>query len=76
MALLEGIGLMMEKTWAEYLTVGLTVSFLPWELYEVFKRVTLVHSGLLVVNFMVFLYLFKVVVERGKQQRREEPPAE
>src|SRR5947207_6058061 len=29
LALTEGIGLMLEKTWAEYLTVILTISFLP-----------------------------------------------
>jgi uncharacterized membrane protein (DUF2068 family) len=44
--------------------------------FEIFKRLTLVHASLLVVNFLVLLYLLKVVVERGKQQRREEPPAE
>jgi uncharacterized membrane protein (DUF2068 family) len=72
----EGIGLYFEKAWAEYMTLLITASFLPWELYEVFKRVTLVHSGLLVVNIMVLLYLLKVVVERGKHQRGAEPPVE
>ena len=32
-ALTEGVGLLLEKVWAEYLTLILTVSFLPWELY-------------------------------------------
>ena len=36
-ALLEGTGLLLEKTWAEYLTLGLTVAFLPWELFELAK---------------------------------------
>ena len=31
LALTEGVGLMLEKEWAEYLTLGLTLSFLPWE---------------------------------------------
>jgi uncharacterized membrane protein (DUF2068 family) len=64
----EGIGLYLEKTWAEYMTFLITASFLPWEVFEIFKRVTLIHSSLLVVNFLVFLYLLKVVVERGKHQ--------
>jgi uncharacterized membrane protein (DUF2068 family) len=72
----EGIGLYFEKAWAEYMTLLITASFLPWEVFEIFKRLTLVHASLLVVNFLVLLYLLKVVVERGKQQRREEPPAE
>ena len=24
----------MEKTWAEWLTIGLTASFLPWEIFD------------------------------------------
>jgi len=74
--IVEGIGLYFEKAWAEYMTLLITASFLPWEVWEIFKRLTLVHASLLVVNFLVLLYLLKVVVERGKQQRREEPPAE
>ncbi len=72
----EGIGLYLEKAWAEYMTLGITASFLPWEIFEVLRRVTAVRSGLLVVNVLVFLYLLKVVVERGKQKRGDEPPAE
>lgn len=71
----EGIGLYLEKTWAEYLTLGITASFLPWEVFEVVRRLTLVRSGLLVVNFLVFFYLLKVIMERGKRERGELPPA-
>ena len=31
----EGIGLYLEKAWGEYLTLGITASFLPWEIFEV-----------------------------------------
>jgi uncharacterized membrane protein (DUF2068 family) len=65
----EGIGLYFEKAWAEYLTVGITASFLPWEILEIIRRLTLMRAGLLMVNFLVFLYLLKVIVERGKQSR-------
>jgi uncharacterized membrane protein (DUF2068 family) len=65
----EGIGLYLEKAWGEYMTLLITASFLPWEIYEVFHRVTAVRAGLLVVNVLVFLYLLKVLVERGKQKR-------
>src|ERR1700678_3834523 len=36
----EGIGLYLEKVWAEYMTLVITASFLPWEIYEVFRHVT------------------------------------
>jgi len=74
--LLRRFGLYFEKAWAEYMTLLITASFLPWEVWEIFKRLTLVHASLLVVNFLVLLYLLKVVVERGKQQRGAEPPVE
>ena len=67
LGMLEGIGLYLEKVWAEYLTLGVTASFLPWELFEVFRRVTWIRAGLLVVNAMVFFYLLKLVTGRGKR---------
>lgn len=53
----EGVGLVMEKVWAEYLTVGVTVSFLPWELYEIVRHLDWVRVGLLAVNLVVLAYL-------------------
>jgi len=67
--LLEGIGLYLEKAWAEYLTLVITGSFLPWELFEVFRKLTWIRAGLLAINALVFLYLLKIVVERGRLRR-------
>ena len=67
LGMLEGIGLYLEKIWGEYLTLAVTASFLPWELFEVFRRVTWIRAGLLVVNAMVFFYLLKLVTRRGKR---------
>jgi uncharacterized membrane protein (DUF2068 family) len=53
----EGIGLVLEKVWAEYLTVGVTVSFLPWELYEIARRPDWIRFCLLLVNLLVLAYL-------------------
>ena len=75
LGLTEGIGLYLEKTWAEYFTLGITASFLPWEIFEVLRRITLMRAGLLVINVLVFFYLLKVVVERGKQKRGEKSAA-
>jgi uncharacterized membrane protein (DUF2068 family) len=69
---LEGVGLYLEKTWAEYLTLAITASFLPWEIFEVFRKLTYIRAGLLVVNAMVFLYLLKLVLDRGKLAREAE----
>ncbi len=67
--LIEGTGLYLEKTWAEYLTLIITASFLPIEGYEVFHRVTPIRVSLLVINALVFFYLLKMVVERAKQPK-------
>jgi len=67
LALVEGIGLMLEKTWAEYLTVGLTVSFLPWELYELVKRPDLVRLTLLLANLAVLVYLLWLLRKKKRE---------
>jgi len=53
----EGIGLVLEKVWAEYLTVGVTFAFLPWELYEIARRPDWVRVCLLLANIVVLAYL-------------------
>jgi uncharacterized membrane protein (DUF2068 family) len=65
--LVEGIGLYLEKIWAEYLTLMITASFLPWEVFEIHRRFTLVRIALLAVNALVFIYLLKLVTARGKR---------
>jgi len=67
--LIEGTGLFLEKAWAEYLTLAITASFLPWEIFEVFRRLTWIRAGLLTANALVLLYLLKLVVERAKNRR-------
>ena len=68
--LVEGIGLYLEKTWAEYMTLLITGSFLPWELFEIYRRLTPIRVTLLTVNLLVFIYLLKLVLAR--KERREE----
>jgi uncharacterized membrane protein (DUF2068 family) len=55
--LTEGIGLVLEKMWAEYLTLGVTVAFLPWELYEIVRRPDWIRVCLLLANLAVLAYL-------------------
>jgi uncharacterized membrane protein (DUF2068 family) len=62
----EGIGLYLEKAWGELLTLIITASFLPWEIFEVFHHLTWLRVGLLIINTLVFLYLLKVVSSRRK----------
>jgi uncharacterized membrane protein (DUF2068 family) len=55
--IIEGAGLALEKTWAEYLTLILTASFLPWELFEIIRHITWIKVVLLVLNIAVVIFL-------------------
>ena len=63
----EGIGLYLEKAWGEYLTLAITASFLPWELFEIVRRLTWIRAGLLAINISVFLYLLQLVVNKQRK---------
>jgi uncharacterized membrane protein (DUF2068 family) len=53
----EGIGLWRERRWAEYLTVIATGSLIPFEIYEIAHRFTLIRVGTFVINVAVVVYL-------------------
>jgi uncharacterized membrane protein (DUF2068 family) len=55
--LIEGVGLWWEQRWAEFLTVIATGSFIPFEIYELTRRLTWPRGGALLVNVVVVLYL-------------------
>ncbi len=65
--LTEGIGLWMEKRWAEYLTVVATSLFVPLEIYEIYEKFTWVRVVILIVNLFVVWYL----VTRLKDEKKE-----
>jgi uncharacterized membrane protein (DUF2068 family) len=58
----EGVGLWMAKRWAEYLTVVATAAFLPIEVHELLKTVTVTKVGAFVINVAAVVYL--VVAKR------------
>ncbi len=60
----EGIGLWLERAWAEYLTILSTAGLLPVEFYELSKRVTVAKCVMLTVNVAILLYLLSRVQER------------
>ncbi|MGA8529336.1 MAG: DUF2127 domain-containing protein [Acidobacteriaceae bacterium] len=72
--IIEGTGLVLERVWAEYVTLVLTASFLPWEFFEIVRHTTWIHVVLLVINLAVVVYLLYYVRLRIRQ-RRESPNA-
>ncbi len=67
----EGLGLVLEKTWAEYVTLILTASFLPWEGFELVRHPSWLHLGLFVINAAVVIYLVQYVRTRIWERHRE-----
>lgn len=54
---IEGIGLWHQSKWAEYLTIIATATFIPLEVYELYRRLTFPRAGALLVNVVVVIYL-------------------
>jgi uncharacterized membrane protein (DUF2068 family) len=67
--LTEGIGLWLRRRWAEYFTVIVTSSFIPLEIYEIVKHVTVPRLVVLAVNAAIVVYL----VLRLRRERRARP---
>lgn len=65
---IEGIGLYFERVWAEYLTLIITGSFLPFEIVEIFRRQTWFRFSLLAVNLLVFLYLSRLIIQKARHK--------
>jgi len=68
---IEGTGLVLEKTWAEYLTLILTASFLPWELFEILRHPTWTKAALTLINVLVVIYLVFYVQWRIRQRHKK-----
>jgi uncharacterized membrane protein (DUF2068 family) len=53
----EGIGLLLKKHWAEYLTIIATASFIPLELYEIVQHIRIGRVIVLLINIAIVVYL-------------------
>jgi uncharacterized membrane protein (DUF2068 family) len=68
--LTEGIGLWLMKRWAEWLTVVITSSLVPLEIYEIFHRPTVIKILVFILNIAVVVYLlYRITNERHVSPR-------
>ena len=67
----EAYGLLRRKVWAEFVTLWLSVSFVPWELYELSRHFTPLRLGVLATNLLVVAYLLWML--KRKRVRRVQP---
>jgi uncharacterized membrane protein (DUF2068 family) len=69
--LAEGIGLWRGKRWAEYLTIGVTASLLPFEVAAVYQRLTVVRVVTLAVNVAIVAYLIWQLRARSRLEHAQ-----
>ena len=62
----EGIGLWMQRRWAEWLTTIITASLIPLEVWELIFRPTVGKAVVLVANTVIVIYLVWHVRSRRK----------
>jgi|SRR3954462_4653960 uncharacterized membrane protein (DUF2068 family) len=63
----EGVGLWLLKPWAEWVTVIITSSLLPIEIYEIHKHSTPVRWIIFVLNIATVLYLlYRIHLRRAR----------
>src|ERR1700675_836952 len=62
----EGVGLWMQKRWAEWLTTIITASLIPLEAWEIFFRPTIGKIVILLANAAVVAYLVWHVRSRNR----------
>lgn len=67
---IEGTGLVLNQAWAEFVTLILTASFLPWEVILMVRHVTWMKIALTLINLAVVVYLALYVRMRMWERRR------
>jgi len=68
--LTEGVGLAWGKRWAEYFTIIATSSFIPLEIYEIFRHTNVTKVVVLLINVAVVWYLV-LELRRHKEPERQ-----
>jgi len=54
--LIEGIGLCRQKRWAEFLTVAITASLLPFECYKLIRAPTAIALVATLINIAIVMF--------------------
>lgn len=67
--IVEGVGLIRRKIWAEFVTVGVSALFLPFEFLSLARHVTWTRIGITTVNVAVVIYLIFHVQMRLRERR-------
>jgi uncharacterized membrane protein (DUF2068 family) len=64
----EGVGLWMQKRWAEWLTTIITGSLIPLEIWEFLHRPNLGKAAVVIANAAIVAYLVWHVRKKGRRE--------
>jgi uncharacterized membrane protein (DUF2068 family) len=67
---IEAYGLWRCRTWAEWVAAVSGTLLLPLEVRELFRRVTLLRCGVLIVNVAVVLYMVYLILANRREHRK------
>jgi uncharacterized membrane protein (DUF2068 family) len=67
--LTEGTGLWLAKRWGEWVTVIITGSLLPLEIYEIHHHPTAMKIAVLIINVAVLIYLIYRIRTEGPAKK-------
>ncbi len=65
--MIEGVGLILKQRWAEYLTLVITLSLVPFEIMEIVKHCSVAKLVLLAVNLAIAVYLVVMLRRKGAE---------
>jgi uncharacterized membrane protein (DUF2068 family) len=68
----EGVGLLLLKHWAEWMTVITTSGLIPFEIYEMIQQPSWLKALAMVVNITIAVYLYFHVRREAADTRRRE----
>ena len=60
----EAYGLWKQKTWAEWLALLGGCIYLPFEVYEIFRKPSFIHVSALVVNLVIVILMARVLLQK------------
>jgi uncharacterized membrane protein (DUF2068 family) len=67
---IEGIGLILGRDWAGYLVVFATSSLIPFEIFEIWRKLNFLRIALLCLNVAIVIFLVATLRRSAAQKLR------
>jgi uncharacterized membrane protein (DUF2068 family) len=67
MFLTEGVGLVLARPWAEWMTVITTSGLIPIEVFELYRRFTSLKLAIFAINVAIAIYLVRNLIKPQDQ---------